>query len=448
MAEFEKDADVTEINVDDVLGELRDILRQKYTDVTDDEDTSSLSFGADDTGTSVSASSTPQKSPAHSTISNSSVSSVQGKYNIDENSDSGDFVLEKINNADAENCEALTKDSESEDSEFFSKIRDVPCKLDLSISHSSDQTNSPTSPRSETLSPLLAQPIIFKSSIKKDPGSKLHDQLVKELTTVLKKRNNVERTPSEEEHTKSVHLGGIHDKNQNGGKPTKTVFANKALLANLENHLSQTLKNRMEKQRQSLHDYEKASESVPKLPPSETPFENHLSQMLLKRIEKQSETKPKFESQLSATLKTRLEKQRQSIQDYEETSAKQTKSPSSECVSVVSVPSGSKHSEDLDVETKSVTERLSIFQNADKVKWNRLSFTSSTSSHDNESVINFDGDEHVTVSNNDNEKKITIYNVRPIDGVLYSVQVQSSSEKLGEATGNHVTYINISGKFS
>lgn len=98
-----------------------------------------------------------------------------------------------------------------------------------------NSSGSPVSPSS-----YVERPIFFKSSIKKDPGSKMHDQLVKELGSVLKKRSqqNGDLDPVKEEETKVKN-------NSNNKKPgplkANSVFANKALLAHLENHLQKSL---------------------------------------------------------------------------------------------------------------------------------------------------------------------------------------------------------------
>ncbi|XP_062603347.1 filamin-C-like isoform X1 [Saccostrea cucullata] len=96
---------------------------------------------------------------------------------------------------------------------------------------------SPVSPKS-----FVDRPIIFKSSIKKDPGSKLHDQLVKELGSVLKKRNKENDLDAVKEEEKKVK----DEKTNNNRRPgplklNNSVFANKALLAHLENHLKKSL---------------------------------------------------------------------------------------------------------------------------------------------------------------------------------------------------------------
>ena len=99
-----------------------------------------------------------------------------------------------------------------------------------------NSSGSPVSPSS-----FIERPIFYKSSIKKDPGSKLHDQLVKELGTVLKKRNNpndLDPVKEEEKPVKDVSKGN----NRRPGPPkANSVFANKALLAHLENHLKKSV---------------------------------------------------------------------------------------------------------------------------------------------------------------------------------------------------------------
>lgn len=89
---------------------------------------------------------------------------------------------------------------------------------------------SSTSPKSH-----VDRPIFFKTSIKKDPGSKLHDQLVKELGSVLKKRNKQNGIDPVMEEEKKDNRKPRPLKSNNG------VFANKALLAHLENHLKKSL---------------------------------------------------------------------------------------------------------------------------------------------------------------------------------------------------------------
>ena len=99
-----------------------------------------------------------------------------------------------------------------------------------------NSSGSPVSPSS-----FIERPIFFKSSIKKDPGSKLHDQLVKELGTVLKKRNNpndLDPVKEEEKPVKDVSKG---NNRRPGPLKANSVFANKALLAHLENHLKKSV---------------------------------------------------------------------------------------------------------------------------------------------------------------------------------------------------------------
>lgn len=134
------------------------------------------------------------------------------------------------------------------DSSSDSDEEEDPIKNGLSTEDAQEQGNktdeekivenssgSPVSPSS-----YVERPIFFKSSIKKDPGSKLHDQLVKELGSVLKKRSqqNGDLDPVKEEEKK------VKDDSNNkkpGPLKANSVFANKALLAHLENHLQKSL---------------------------------------------------------------------------------------------------------------------------------------------------------------------------------------------------------------
>ena len=115
---------------------------------------------------------------------------------------------------------------------------------------------TPTSPsassvkKSETVIP---HPIFFKTSIKKDPGSKLHDALVNELSSVLRKRDDPSTT-SKDGDKETIKSGvGKSDisKKRISAKGNK-VLGNKALLAHLEDHLSRTLHKNKIFQRQSL----------------------------------------------------------------------------------------------------------------------------------------------------------------------------------------------------
>lgn len=135
--------------------------------------------------------------------------------------------------------------SESEEIAYFPKSsNEHQHEQDTSVcSNKTDEekmvensSGSPVSPSS-----FIERPIFYKSSIKKDPGSKLHDQLVKELGTVLKKRNNpndLDPVKEEEKPVKDVSKGN----NRRPGPPkANSVFANKALLAHLENHLKKSV---------------------------------------------------------------------------------------------------------------------------------------------------------------------------------------------------------------
>ena len=135
--------------------------------------------------------------------------------------------------------------SESEEIAYFPKSsNEHQYEQDTSVcSNKTDEekivensSGSPVSPSS-----FIERPIFFKSSIKKDPGSKLHDQLVKELGTVLKKRNNpndLDPVKEEEKPVKDVSKG---NNRRPGPLKANSVFANKALLAHLENHLKKSV---------------------------------------------------------------------------------------------------------------------------------------------------------------------------------------------------------------
>ena len=135
--------------------------------------------------------------------------------------------------------------SESEEIAYFPKSsNEHQYEQDTSLcSNKTDEekivensSGSPVSPSS-----FIERPIFFKSSIKKDPGSKLHDQLVKELGTVLKKRNNpndLDPVKEEEKPVKDVSKG---NNRRPGPLKANSVFANKALLAHLENHLKKSV---------------------------------------------------------------------------------------------------------------------------------------------------------------------------------------------------------------
>ena len=103
---------------------------------------------------------------------------------------------------------------------------------------------------------FIPHPIFFKTSIKKDPGSKLHDQLISELGSVLKKRDG-----SSDDKKGSTDSGEIKDdrdrasinfpKRRVSAKGNK-VLGNKALLASLESQLQRTLGKNKIFQRQRL----------------------------------------------------------------------------------------------------------------------------------------------------------------------------------------------------
>lgn len=92
----------------------------------------------------------------------------------------------------------------------------------------------------------ISQPIIFKTSIKRDPGSKLQDELVKELNSVLSNRDGVKES-------KNANKIASYTKNpvQKPNSVRKLFDSN--MFANLENHfLNRTLQRKPEKDRPSL----------------------------------------------------------------------------------------------------------------------------------------------------------------------------------------------------
>lgn len=116
------------------------------------------------------------------------------------------------------------------------------------------EASTPISPtkdkRAETFIP---HPIFFKTSIKKDPGSKLHDALVTELSSVLKKRDDPKGTSTDgkDDANNSDQDKFKIPKKRISAKGNK-VLGNKALLATLEDHLTRTLHKNKIFQRQSL----------------------------------------------------------------------------------------------------------------------------------------------------------------------------------------------------
>lgn len=99
----------------------------------------------------------------------------------------------------------------------------------------------------------IPHPIFFKTSIKKDPGSKLHDQLLKELGSVLKKKNGKEDSKTSDKENEDDNEKGVvrFPKRRVSAKGNK-ILGNKALLANLENQLQRTLHKNKIFQRQKL----------------------------------------------------------------------------------------------------------------------------------------------------------------------------------------------------
>ena len=114
-------------------------------------------------------------------------------------------------------------------------------------------TSATVDKKSETFIP---HPIFFKTSIKKDPGSKLHDALVNELSSVLRKRDDTNDTGTAKESVNKEETESGSDKSKFprrriSAKGNK-VLGNKALLATLEDHLTRTLHKNKIFQRQSL----------------------------------------------------------------------------------------------------------------------------------------------------------------------------------------------------
>lgn len=98
----------------------------------------------------------------------------------------------------------------------------------------------------------MTQPIIFKTSIKRDPGSKLQDELVKELNSVLSNRDGVKRTASLKESKDAHKIASYTKKPVQKPNSVRKLFDSN-MLANLENHfLNRTLQRKPEKDRPSL----------------------------------------------------------------------------------------------------------------------------------------------------------------------------------------------------
>jgi hypothetical protein len=181
--------------------------------------------------------------------------------NIQENAE-----VEKFESHDPDKTVKLEKDTNSErkDGETISAAA-VP-----------NTTKGPISPHS-----FIPHPIFFKTSIKKDPGSKLHDQLLKELGSVLKKKDKNgedgktadKENENDDSNTESKKDDVKFPKRRVSAKGNK-ILGNKALLANLENQLQRTLNRNKIFQRQKLkvvdlETIEVADDDVPKSPVSD-----------------------------------------------------------------------------------------------------------------------------------------------------------------------------------
>lgn len=134
------------------------------------------------------------------------------------------------------------------------KSIDLKSNQNVDTSTSVDQTVTNKTPLSPNA--FLPHPIFFKTSIKKDPGSKLHDQLLKELGSVLRKKDGNEdasRPNVKENHDNddNVKDGFKFPKRRISTKGNK-ILGNKALLASLENQLQRTLHKNKIFQRQKL----------------------------------------------------------------------------------------------------------------------------------------------------------------------------------------------------
>lgn len=113
----------------------------------------------------------------------------------------------------------------------------------------STPTNTSLDRRSEAFIP---HPIFFKTSVKKDPGSKLHDALVNELNSVLKKRDDPNSSSKETDKNESPENDKSKFPRRRISAKGNKVLGNKALIAHLEDHLSRTLHKNKIFQRQSL----------------------------------------------------------------------------------------------------------------------------------------------------------------------------------------------------
>lgn len=143
----------------------------------------------------------------------------------------------------------LVKDSEQSESQKKTELLTV----------NSNEVHSETIVKKAPISPdaVLPHPIFFKTSIKKDPGSKLHDQLLKELGSVLRKKEgksdegksaNKENEDGDDDDGKGLRKFPKRRVSAKGNK----ILGNKALLANLENQLQRTLHKNKIFQRQKL----------------------------------------------------------------------------------------------------------------------------------------------------------------------------------------------------
>lgn len=290
--------------------------------------------------------------------------------------------------------------------------------IELSINDDSDSvistselksptTRSPVSPTSS----LLSQPIIFKTSIKKDKGSKLQDQLVRELSTVLKKRSNVDRTTSV----------STSDKKETPRKIGKILDKNKALVANLEKHFNRTLQARADKQRQSVHKLNNGSDYA------DLPSPIHLKHVTLnhdvKVIPGEIPPAPDIEF-LNARLNLKTPRLNQNVSVYDAQPSKDE---------IGKMAASLKHVKVENIQTN-IEREVQRVANIEKI-------TKRVTNIEKEAI---EKPTNADVLNSNKDKNVTIYSHRQDDGFLYSVYVESSVQQTAD-TSKHVSVINITG---
>lgn len=143
------------------------------------------------------------------------------------------------------------------DSDVESLIENSEC-ANVPVSNANSEEINVQVDKSETLRRVAAvgvaivpKPIFFKTSIKRDPGSKLQDELVKELNSVLKNRDNENINDTQVEVKKTTSYEKPKLKKPNS---VQKLF-DSDVLANLENHfLNRTLQRKGGKERSSVKD--------------------------------------------------------------------------------------------------------------------------------------------------------------------------------------------------